>query len=258
MGTKYTSLTKIDLSIIEKIISHCGNVTDSICIYDALYKEYSKAEVKNKITKLNKAGWLIRIKKGIYVITNVDSHNFVNISPMIISNIFVPDSYVSFEYALNYYGLFDQLTRKITAITSLKSRNFTFQDLDFQFVKTKPHLIFGYKEIAINGLKAKVAELEKVILDYLYFRADAYSIDLVLEKLRENKSDFNFHKIQEYALTSSVSVKRRLGFLLDLIGVDTSKLHQEVKKQYGYSRLTKKSKEFNSKWRLYYEIRFAQ
>lgn len=112
--------------------------------------------------------------------------------------------------------------------------------------------------MAINGQKAKVSELEKAILDYLYFRADTYSIDLVLEKLKENKSDFDFEKMQDYALKYSLTVKRRLGFLLDLIGIEASRLLKEVKKHSGYSKLTEKSNKFNAKWRIYYETRFAR
>ncbi|MDI6892405.1 MAG: type IV toxin-antitoxin system AbiEi family antitoxin domain-containing protein [Actinomycetota bacterium] len=258
MNTKYTLLSRIDLAIIEEIIAHCGSVTDFNCIYDALAKEYSKAEVKNKISKLKKAGWLVRIKRGIYAVTNIDSHNFANISPLVISSILVPDSYVSFEFALNHYGLFDQLPQKVIAVTALKSKKYTFQNLDYQFVKTKPQLVFGFKEVAINGQKAKVAELEKAILDFLYFRNDTYTVDLVLEKLKESKKEFDFEKLINYGLKHSLTVKRCLGFLLDLVGAEATELYQETKTSKGYSKLTKNSNKFNAKWRLYYETRFAQ
>lgn len=258
MSTKYSILSRTDLAIIEEIITRCGNVTDFDCIHNALSKEYSKAEVKNKVSKLKKAGWLVRIKKGVYAVANIDSHNFANISPLLVSSIFIPDSYVSFEFALNYYGLFDQLPKKVIAVTSLKSKKYSFQEMEYQFIKTKSELVFGFKEIAISGKKAKIARLEKAILDFLYFRNNAYTVDLVLEKLKEGKEEIDFEKLVDYVFEYPLTVKRRLGFLLDLIGISTTKVYQEVKVKRGYSKLTKDSNIFNAKWRIYYEDRFAQ
>lgn len=258
MSTKYSILSRIDLAIIEEIITHCGSVTNFNCIYQTLAKEYSRAEVKNKISKLKKAGWLVRIKRGTYAITSIDSHNFANISPLAISFIFVPNSYVSFEFALNYYNLFDQLPKKITAVTSLKSKKYAFQDMEYQFIKTKPELIFGFKEVNTNSQKGKVAELEKAILDFLYFRSDTYTVDLVLEKLKEGKDELDFEKLIEYGFKYPLTVKRRLGYLLDLLEVNTNKIHKKTKAKRGYSKLTKNSNIFNAKWRIYYEDRFIK
>lgn len=253
-----TILSKKELDILEKIISNCGHIAYFEKIKELLGKEYSYDELKKQISLLSRRGWLIRIKRGVFAIASLESHNFANISPLVISQVFVPNSYVSFDFALNHYGLFDQLPKRVISITTLKPRKFTFQGIEYQFSKVKPELYFGYKEISIDNQKAKVAELEKVVLDYLYFRNDTYSIDLVLEKLKEYKNDFNFKKLQKYALKYPLFVKRRLGFLLDLIDIDSSKLHKEVKKHSGYSKLTKNSNKFNAKWRLYYEDRFAR
>ncbi|MBI4743310.1 MAG: hypothetical protein HY776_00495 [Actinobacteria bacterium] len=255
---KSTILSKKDLEILEKIILHSGYIAYFDSIKELFKDDYSYEEIKKRISFLSKRGWLVRIKRGVFAVAGLESHNFANISPLVISSIFVPDSYVSFEFVLNHYGLFDQLPQKIIAITSLKSKKYTFQNLNYQFIKTKPQLIFGFKEIAVNGQKAKIAEPEKVILDFIYFRNDTYSIDLVIEKLKENKDEFDFEKLISYGLKYPLSVKRRLGFLLDSAGVETTKLYQETKSSKGYSKLTKNSHKFNAKWRLYYEDRFAQ
>jgi len=255
---KRTILSKKELNILEKIISNFGNIVYFDEIKDLFKKEYSYNELKKQISLLSKRGWLVRIKRGVFVVASLESHNFANVSPLVVSQILVPNSYVSFEFALNNYGLFDQLPNKVISITPLKPKKFTFQDIDYQFSKIKPELYHGYQQILINNRKVKIAELEKIILDYLYFRNDTYSVDLLLEKLRENKSEFYFNKLQKYALEYPLFIKRRLGFLFDLIDIDSNKLHKEVRKNSGYSKLTKNSNKFNSKWRLYYEDRFTK
>lgn len=95
-------------------------------------------------------------------------------------------------------------------------------------------------------------------MDFLYFKTDTYVIDLMLEKLNNAKESLNFKKLVDYSMNYPSSTKRKLGFLLDLAGVDTTRLHNEVKSLRNYTKLTKKSNIFNAKWRLYYENRFAK
>lgn len=258
MVMKSTILSRKELNILERIISNCGNIASFDEIKKLFSKDYSLQELRKQISLLSKRGWLIRIKRGTFAVASLESHSFSNISPLVISQILVPISYVSFEYALSQYGLFDQLPNKITSVTSLKTKRFTFQDTDYQFLKAKPELYFGYKEILVDGQKANVAECEKVVLDYLYFRNDSYSVDLLLEKLREGRDVFDFKKLEAYGLKYPLFVKRRLGFLLDLSSIDSDRLQKEISKKSGYSRLTKNSNKFNAKWRIYYEDRFAK
>lgn len=258
MIMKHTSLTRIDLAIIEEIIANCGVVTDFGCVFRALAQEYSRQETRNKLSKLKKAGWVVPIKKGVYAIANIDSHNFANVSPFIIAKIFVSDSYVSFEFALNYHGCFDQLPNTLTAVSSLKSRKYAFQNLEYKFVKTKPSLIFGFQEINMDGKTVKIAETEKALIDFLHFRKDAYTVDFVLEKLRDVKDLVDAKKLIRYLKKHPVTVQRRFGFLLDIVGIDTMELHSQTTKSPGFAKLTKGSSLFNSKWRLYYEDRFIK
>lgn len=258
MVIKHTILSKKELDILEKIIANLGNIAYFDAIKELLGKAYSYDELRKQISLLSKRGWLVRIKRGVFAVASLESHNFANISPLVLASIFVPDSYVSFELALNHYGLFDQLPKRVISVTPNKPKKFNFQNAEYLFSKIKPNLYFGFREVSIDNQKANIAELEKVVLDYLYFRNDTYSVDFLLEKLRENRADFDFNKLQKYALKYPLFVKRRLGFLLDLIDVDSDKLHQKVRKKSGYSKLTKNSNKFNAKWRLYYEDRFTK
>ena len=99
-----------------------------------------------------------------------------------------------------------------------------------------------------------IAEKEKAILDMLYFRSSDYVITLVLEKLKEYKDQIDFKKLKNYATKYSLSMVRKIGFLLDQIGVDSQdllSLSESNKKSH--NKLTKTSDLYNAKWRLYYD-----
>lgn len=252
-----TILSRKDLEILEAIIANYGYIA-SLLEIESLFSNLSYDELHRRLKFLVKRGWLIRIKQGYYAVANLESHSFSNVSPLAIAKIFVPDSYVSFEFALNYHGYFDQLPNKVTAVTPLKSKKYHFQNIEYQFVKAKPKMMTGYVEITVDGQKAKVATVEKIMFDFLQFRKDSYTVDLVLEKLNEARDVIDPEKMANYAKLYPITVQRRVGFLLDISGIDSLKIYENIKSTPGFAKLTKTSTKFNAKWRLYYEDRFVK
>jgi len=59
--------------------------------------------VNNKISELEKSGKIIRLKKGIYVVSPKESGKLLSME-LIVNHLYGP-SYVSMESALRYYGL---------------------------------------------------------------------------------------------------------------------------------------------------------
>lgn len=256
MDMKKTILSEKELQLLESLISNYGYIVTFEQIETKL--SISHQAVKNLVAKLARNGWLIRIKKGHFAIANLESHNFSNISPLAIAQVLVPGSYVSFEFALNLHGRFDQLPNKVTSVTTSNTRRFKFQDTEYRFVKAKPEMMTSFDSISIEGQNAQVAQLEKAMLDFLHFRKDSYTVDLLIEKLKEVKNEIDARKLIKLSTLYPITLKRRLGFLLDIAGIDSLILHDELKGTPGFAKLTKKSNLFNAKWRLYYESRFTK
>jgi predicted transcriptional regulator of viral defense system len=252
--SKHTILTESKIKDIEDIIASSGKIVTADDIHKALAGKCSKFVLKKRVYELKVKGWLIPLRRGLYFVSDISSRGFVNISPIIIANALDKDSYVSLEAALNYYGLFEQMLRTVSSVTNLKSKKYAFQENTYRYLKINKRLFFGFEEKNIEGYYAKVADLEKVFLDHLYFKNDTYSIDLLLEKMRKAKDRIDLKKLFIYSKEFPEATKRKLGFMLDLLNVDTTGLHKTVG-VHGYSRLTPHSKKFNAKWRLYYEDR---
>jgi len=256
MDMKKTILSEKELYLLESLISDHGYIVTSGQIEAKL--GINKQSSRNLVGKMVRNGWLVRVKKGYFAIANLESHSFSNISPLAIAQVLVPGSYVSFEYALNYRGYFDQLPAKVTSVTISNTRRYQFQDTEYLFVKAKPEMMEGFEEISIEGQGAKVAVFEKALLDCLHFRRDGYTVDLLVEKLQEAKNEIDVAKMIDLAKAYPITLRRRLGFLFDLAGIDSGRLHQNLKRTPGFAKLTKNSNLFNSKWRLYYEDRFTK
>jgi len=214
-----------------------------------------KDERARRISFLARSGWLVRIKQGLYlVVTDFSTLSAANVSNLVISNALNRKSYVSFANALNWHGMFDQLTKSVDAITSGRARIYRFQDTEFRFFRVKEKLFFGFIKERADGKIVNIAEKEKIILDYLSLKRNAATVSLVLEKLKEHKSKFDFAKMTEYAKAYNLTIQRNLGFLLDTVGASTDALYQTAsKKKVGFSKMHRNAKTFNAKWRLYYD-----
>jgi len=256
MAQKNTILSKTDSRLLEEVVLAHGQMANTSQLHKVFAQAYSRrSDRKKRISFLTKAGWLVRIKRGFYlVVTDLSSLTAGNVSNFVISNALNSKSYVSFANALNWYGMFDQLTKSVDAVTSARARNYRFQDTEFRFYRVKEKLFFGFAKKRANGKIVNIAEKEKIILDYLSIKRNAATISLVFEKLTEHKATFDFSKMIEYAKAYNLTIQRNLGFLLDAVGVSTDALHEITRKNMtGFSKMHGNAKTFNAKWRLYYD-----
>jgi len=256
MVSNNTILTKKRLQDIEDIIASAGRIVTTDGAYKALREKYSKFAIKKRVFELKEKGWLIPLRRGLYFVADISSRGFVGISPFIIAGAFNKDSYVSMESALSYYGLFEQMLRTVSSVTTNRHKSYEFQENTYKYFEVKKSIYFGFRTYAIEGYYIKMAELEKALLDYLYFRNSTYDIDLIIEKMDKMMNKLDMEKLVRYAQKFPETIRRKLGFILDRSNIDTKKLHELVSRR-GYSKLTTASKIFNAKWRIYYENRFA-
>lgn len=266
MNTKSTILSQKESKLLENLIADVGLFVTFKDVAKALKKQgfsMSRQEVRNLVSKLVKNGWFVRIKKGTYYITTLESRGFFDISELAIAQVLEKDSYISCESALRYHGMFDQHLNTVTSVSLKQNSGKTIQGIVFEFIATKEDNFYGWKKFNIEGQKVKIATAEKAILDLLRFRRNLHSVDLVLEKLRDHQDSIDIDKLNKFSEKQSITVKRILGFLLDRIeDIDSDYLYNSVKKDKDIttssSYITKDSDIYNAKWRLYYHKHFKQ
>ena len=241
---------------MESLIAKIGLLVSFDQIVEELGSSMSRQEIRNLVSKLVRNGWLVRIKKGLYFITTLESRGFFNVSNFVIAQALDKDSYVSFYSALQYQGMFDQYLRTVTSVSLKKASQKEIQGINFEFVRADKAKFYGWEEHDIEGFVVKIASAEKAILDILNFKRTVHSTDVVWEKLKNHKEDFNIDRLSQFSKEQTLTVKRVLGFLLDLAGIDSDGFYDMIKNKSGSSYMTRDSKKFNAKWRLYYHKHF--
>ena len=203
-----TVLATNDSELLEQLIIKYGKLVTASQIEEETKHTWDYQHTHNRIQKLVKNGWLIRIKRGLYVISDFSSRGFISISSYVIANLLVEESYVSFEAALAYRGMFDQLTSQFTSVSLKQYKEKELDSIQYRFVKTQEKMYSGWEEVEIENVSAKIAFAEKALVDLIHFRKGKYVVDLVIEKLQNYQDDLDLEKIIPYtSLASKKTVK---------------------------------------------------
>ena len=107
-----------------KIIELRNALPLSIFSHEMLYSLLKKsvANVNDKISNLVKSGDLVRLKKGFYTFSKAYLTRPVDL--LSVANTLYTPSYVSFDYALGFYGMIPERVSEITSATSKNKKLF--------------------------------------------------------------------------------------------------------------------------------------
>ena len=110
------------------------------------------------IRKLISSGWLIKIERNKYKINSRPVHDFE------IANFLYQPSYISFESALNYWGILSQFPFEITSATLKISRTKINEKKVFSFTRVDKKYYSGF--VKVDGFL--IASPEKALFDQAY------------------------------------------------------------------------------------------
>jgi len=253
-----TILSAKQSELLEALIVKYGAIVTSNQIIEAAKGNWDYKQAKNLITKLVKDGWLIRVKRGIYAISELSGRGFLSLSPYVVASLLVKDSYVSFESALQYHNMFDQLMNKTISVGKKMYKTVKLNNMEYGFVKTKEKLFFGFEEVIIENKTTQIATAEKALVDIINFRKSKLAIDVVIEKIINHKQDLDFDRFSECLTKFSSTTIKIFGLIFDLLNIDSAKLYNLVKNNRGTHWMLAGDKKFNAKWRIYYDDYFDQ
>lgn len=164
-----------------------------------------------RLVEWQKKKYLKRIVNRWYLFADANlDENFLYLAA---NRIYSP-SYISFESGLAYYRLIPEGVYTITSATTLKTNQFTTSLGAFNYRHLKPDLMFGYRLIEVAGQRFKMAEPEKLLLDYMYLNTELQSAN-DFESIRINQTELrtllNESRLDEYlALFENKALEKRV------------------------------------------------
>ena len=173
------------------------------------YKDFGN--VYNKISREEKAGNLIKLKRGLYATKQTTN-------PLLVANYLFAPSYISFETALAYYGMIPERVYLIKSATYAKNKTKLYENkfgrFEYRDVKKEVYA-YGVDVLDIDGDRIQIASKEKALLDMLASvspRNNAREVEeLLFDDLRINEeifSELDRKKLNELSsLYNSTTIK---------------------------------------------------
>lgn len=145
----------------------------------------------NNLSNWEKAGYLIKIRKGLYFPNDlVKSTN-----PIVLSTRIYQPSYISLETALGYYGIIPEAVFTTTAVTTRKTKTFKSDAFGtFTYQKIKTEAFGGFETFKKDGISYNMATPEKAIVDFLYLNRNIIKDPKVQFESYRFDGDFEYNK----------------------------------------------------------------
>ncbi|MGI5827787.1 MAG: type IV toxin-antitoxin system AbiEi family antitoxin domain-containing protein [Patescibacteria group bacterium] len=164
----------------------------------SVYLEVSGRTLENTIKKLLDENVLTSLEKGKYYVTSKKPNEFQ------IAQFLYNPSYISFETALNYYGILPQFPQAVTSATTKRARSKLVSGKEYSYSHISKNYFTGYE----NRDGFLIATAEKALIDQIYFSFKSLrSIDN-LDEYDVSKIDKN--KAKEYAELIEGSLGKRI------------------------------------------------
>lgn len=172
---------------------------------------------KRRLFEWSQKGYIVNVKRGFYRFTDQPINQ--GLLYFAANKLYHP-SYISLETALSFYHVIPEAVFSFTSISTLNTTQQISSLGNFSYHHLKANLFFGYKLIEINGLNSSIANLEKTILDYLYFHSELKTF-LDFQALRWDKErlkEMDFQKLEDYlSLFESKALIKRYTLLINYL-----------------------------------------
>jgi hypothetical protein len=142
-----------------------GNIPIDVGVLSEVTSRYKFP--RNKIASMEKRGEIIRLKKGLYVVSDKISRK--SLSRELIANHLYGSSYVSLETALAYYGMIPERVYTVRSMTTKRAKNFTtpFGNFEYQTVPADYFSIGLRQEIIETRYAFLIATPTKAVCDMI-------------------------------------------------------------------------------------------
>lgn len=140
---------------------------------DVLRMDKHPQAMRNQLNRWQKKGLILKLKRGIYLFNKNDRKT--NPSLIFVANQLYAPSYVSLEFALNYYDLIPERVVDVTSVSTKKTVRFKNELGVFIYQHIKPEAFKGFKLTKDErGLPLLLADPEKAVVDFLYLNLNRF------------------------------------------------------------------------------------
>lgn len=227
MDMKHKNISTLSSSLLSIFIEQ-GKTFFTLEEADSLFPlAKTEVTVKQLVSRMVKQGLLMRIKDGLYYIIPYEQNaeDFMPDWHLLAEPLAGGDHYIGYYSALQIHNLITQpsLKEQIVVNRQIKPSKLNIKGVEFQFIYHNADHFFGAKKTWIDSFnKVQCSDLEKTIIDCLFKPNYAGGIVEVAKAIYMAKDKIKYPQLLNYTVRfNSQAVIKRLGYLLELLEIDT-------------------------------------
>ena len=153
--------------------------------------------VKVQISRWQKAGKLVQLKRGVYLLA--PAYRKIEVFTPYLATVLKKPSYISLEKALEFHGLIPEAVSVFTCITTKRQGRFECEIGSFVYRHIKNCFFWGYGSVTVNKQTAFIAHPEKALLDLIYLNDLKVSVEFLKEMRLQNLEKINIDTLFLFA-----------------------------------------------------------
>jgi predicted transcriptional regulator of viral defense system len=201
--------------------------------------DISESYSRQLLHHLARSDLLVRLRKGLYAISSAfpgvsAAHEFE------IAMHLVSPAAISHWSALSYHGLTDQVPGRVFVLTTAgghapRERDSGTQERQggyavggtiYRFVQVKSERFFGAEKVWVGDARINITDLERTLLDGLTMPQHCGDFAEVLTAFEKAVEKMNVDRITDYALRLDQATAKRLGWILEEMGISPDNLRR--------------------------------
>lgn len=207
---------------VEKSLQQCATHIIDHATLSSILVNNGYTGINDKINKLKRKGNIETLKRGLYLHRSPFVQNPV--SKEIIANTMLSPSYISFDYALYYYGLIPESVFDVTSATTKRSKSFKTDIGTFSFKEIKKELFpIGLSIESTKNGNFIIATKEKALCDKVYYTKDIQvtskksMISFLVDDLRIDVDELEDYDKDIFIKYFEISKSKKIKFLIEAL-----------------------------------------
>lgn len=198
------------------------------------YLRLSDQGIYDRLSDLQKGGWITRIKPGVYFICSFETGKEGGITEheFVIASYLVSPYAIGFWSALNHHGLTEQIPDRVYILSTRRVSKPVrkISSSLYQIIVMPKSRFFGTQEIWFGSKKATITNLERTILDAFLHPEYCGGMVETVKSFKNALPKIDFSRLTRYALRMGKGILfKRMGILMERWKPDFNKREKWLK-----------------------------
>lgn len=180
---------------------------------------------------LSRNGWIVPLRRGLYALSSAVP-GVTPVHEFEVAMALVKPAAVSHWSALHFHGLTEQIPGTVFVLTTTEvsvprvrgsradnDAGYRVGDAAYRFVQVRPDRFFGTMEAWVGDARVTITDPERTLLDGLSMPRHCGDFGEVLHAFEARGEDLDVDRIVGYALRLDAATAKRLGWVLESLGI---------------------------------------